>query len=183
MKGREMQRHVGAEPIHYPGALRFNFTGRVVLARNEQSGDLEPHVGLTLQVLKRLEDGSELAGAEILVKSVGEAFEVDIGGIHVPKKFGPWFGRNITRADSYCLDTPPTTGLRHIDRIFKKDHRVVVSKSDRSAATSHRGLCNHLGRGHILNAIKIPSLRDVPVLILKCCCSDVTGIDVASVRQ
>jgi GAF domain-containing protein len=24
MKGREMQRHVGAEPIHYPGARRFN---------------------------------------------------------------------------------------------------------------------------------------------------------------
>src|SRR5215813_7266086 len=117
-----------------------------------------------LQVLKRLEDGSELAGAEILVKSVGEAFEVDIGCVHVPKKFGPWFGRNIAGTDSYCLDTPPTTGLRHIDRIFKKDHRVVVSKSDRSAATSHRGLCNHLRRGHILNAIKIPSLRDVPVL-------------------
>ena len=66
MKRREVERHVGAEPIHYPGALRFNFTGRVVLARNEQSGNLEPHVGLMLQVLERLQDGSELARAEIL---------------------------------------------------------------------------------------------------------------------
>jgi len=114
MKGREMQRRVGAEPIHYPGALRFNFTGRVVLAGNEQGSNLEPNLGLMLQVLKRLEDGSELARAEILVKSVGEAFEVDIGGVHVPKKFDPWFGRNITRADSYRLDTPLATSLRHI---------------------------------------------------------------------
>jgi hypothetical protein len=36
--------------------------------------------------------------------------------------------------------------------------------AQRSAATSHRGLCNHLRRGHILNTIKIPSLRDIPVL-------------------
>src|SRR5262252_7730680 len=89
MKGREMQRHVGAEPIHYPRTLRFNFTGRVVLARNEQGGNLEPNTSLMLQVLKRLEDGSELAGAEILVKSVGEAFEVDIGCVHVAKEFNP----------------------------------------------------------------------------------------------
>ena len=25
MEGREVQRHVGAEAIHHPGALRFNF--------------------------------------------------------------------------------------------------------------------------------------------------------------
>src|SRR6516165_5571442 len=117
-----------------------------------------------LQVLKRLEDGSELAGAEILVKSVGEAFEIDVGCVHVPKKFGPWFGRNITRADSYRPNPPLAAGLRYIDRIFKKDHRVVVSKSDRSAATSQCRVSNHLRRGQILNAIKIPSFRDVPVL-------------------
>src|SRR5262245_35231305 len=117
-----------------------------------------------LQVLKRLEDGSELARAEILVKSVGKAFEVDIGGVHVAKKFGPWLRRNIACAHCHRLNPPLATGLRHIDRIFKKDHRIIVSESDGSAATSQCRVSNHPRRGHILNAIKIPSFRDVPVL-------------------
>src|SRR6478672_2696469 len=39
MKGREVERHVGPESIHHPGALCFNFGGRVVLPWDKQSGD------------------------------------------------------------------------------------------------------------------------------------------------
>src|SRR4029077_14677549 len=58
MKGREVERHVGPETIHHPGALCFNFGRRVVLSRNEQSGNLKPNIGLMLEVLKRLKYGS-----------------------------------------------------------------------------------------------------------------------------
>ena len=74
MEGREVQRYVGAKVIHHPNALRFNFASRVVLARNEHN--LEPNIRLVLEVLERLAHGSELAGAEILIKTLGEAFEV-----------------------------------------------------------------------------------------------------------
>ena len=35
MECGEMQRHARSEPIHYPGALRFNFITQIVLAWNE----------------------------------------------------------------------------------------------------------------------------------------------------
>src|SRR5271166_6321432 len=57
-EGSEVQRHVRAEAIHNPGALRFNFGGRVVLAGDEQCGDLEPNVRLVLEVFERLKHGS-----------------------------------------------------------------------------------------------------------------------------
>ena len=56
-----------------------------------------------LQVLERLQDGSELARAEILVKSVGKAFEVNVGCVHVAKEFNPRLRRNIARAYRYGL--------------------------------------------------------------------------------
>jgi hypothetical protein len=43
MKGREVERHVGPESIHHPGALRFNFGRRVVLSRDEQRSNLKPN--------------------------------------------------------------------------------------------------------------------------------------------
>src|SRR4029077_17094082 len=75
MEGREVQRHVGAE-IPHPSTLRFNFGGRVILPRNEQGCNLEPNLGLMLEVLEDLEYGSEFARAKIFVKTLGKAFEV-----------------------------------------------------------------------------------------------------------
>src|SRR2546430_5201973 len=63
MKGREVERHVRPESIHHPDALCFNFSRRVVLSRNEQSGDLKPNVGPMFEILKRLKNGSEPARA------------------------------------------------------------------------------------------------------------------------
>src|SRR6516162_6954868 len=63
MKGREVQRHVGAETLHHPAALRLDFRGRVVLAGNEQRRDLEPNIGLVFEVFERLEHRVKLARA------------------------------------------------------------------------------------------------------------------------
>ena len=63
MECREMQRHVGAEAIHNPGTLRFNFGRRVVLTGNEQGGDFEPNVGFVFEVFERLKYGCESARA------------------------------------------------------------------------------------------------------------------------
>src|SRR6185437_12112402 len=70
----------------------------------------------------------------------------------------------IARTYGDGLDAMLAAGLCHIDRIFEKNDRIVVSKSDRPAATSHSRFCDLLRRSHILHAIKIPGFGDVPVL-------------------
>jgi len=66
MKGREVERHVGPESIHHPGALCFNFSRRIVLARDEQSGDLKPNVGLMLEIFEGLKYGANLPEQRVL---------------------------------------------------------------------------------------------------------------------
>src|SRR5262249_26221534 len=72
--------------------------------------------------------------------------------------------RDITRAYGNGLDSPLATGLRYINRIFEKNHGIIVSKGDRPASASHCRVCDFLRRSHILNAIKIPGFGDIPVL-------------------
>src|SRR5262249_38066154 len=115
------------------------------LAGYKQGVDLEPDSGLVLEVLKRLKNGRELARTESLVETLCEAFEVDVGGIHVPKEFGPRLRRDVACAHRHRLDPPLTAGLRHVNCIFQKDHRVVVSKCNGPATASHRRFCNSLG--------------------------------------
>src|SRR5208337_4540233 len=83
MKGREMERHVRTEILENPGAQPLDFGMRVVLAWDQERRDLEPDLGLVLQVGERIEHSAERAGAELLVEGFGEALEVDVGGIDV----------------------------------------------------------------------------------------------------
>jgi len=50
MKRREVERHVGPEPIHHLGALCFNFGRRVILARDEQRSNFKPNIRLMLKI-------------------------------------------------------------------------------------------------------------------------------------
>ena len=56
VKRREMERHVGAEPIHDPFRERGNLGRAVIVAGDQQRRDLEPDAGLPLDVLQRLKD-------------------------------------------------------------------------------------------------------------------------------
>jgi hypothetical protein len=82
----------------------------------------------------------------------------------VPEEFDPRLWRDVTRAHSNGLDSTLAAGLGHIDRIFEKNHRIVVRKGDRPASASHCRFCDLLRRGRILNPIKIPGFGDIPVL-------------------
>ena len=78
-----MHRHVGAEVLDDPGGHRVELGVGVVEARDQQGGDLEPDVGLVLEVLERVEHRAELAAADVAVEVLGEPLEVDVGGVHV----------------------------------------------------------------------------------------------------
>jgi hypothetical protein len=164
MKGGEVQRHVGAEMLHHPAALRLDFLRRVVLAGNEQGRDLEPNIGLVLEVFERLEHGAELARTQRLVEPLRESLEIDVGGVHVAEEFDARLRRDVAGAHRHRLDPARAAGLRYIHRVFQKDHGIVVGKCDRAAAASHRRLRDRLRRGEVLNAIERARFRNVPVL-------------------
>jgi hypothetical protein len=55
VEGREVPRNVGAKLLHHPAAHGLELFVRVVLVRNQQRRDLEPYVGLVLEVDERVE--------------------------------------------------------------------------------------------------------------------------------
>ena len=117
-----------------------------------------------LEVFEGLKHGSELARTEILVEAFGEAFEVNVGSVHVPKELDPRLWQNVARAHRHGLDLSLVAGLRHVDCIFEKDYRIVVGERNGPATALHCRFCDRLGRSQILHAIKIPDLGDVSVL-------------------
>src|SRR5262249_296010 len=62
------------------------------------------------------------------------------------------------------LQSTLSARLRHVDRIFKKNHGIVVSKSNRAAPAAHRRIGNGFRGSHILNPVEIAGFGDVPVL-------------------
>jgi hypothetical protein len=83
----------------------------------------------------------------------------------VPEEFDPRLRRDITCTYGDGLVLPLATGLCDIDRIFEENDRIIVSKSDRPAATLHNRFCDLLRRSRILNAIKIPGFVDAAGLL------------------
>ena len=78
VKRREMERHVGAEPIHDPFRERADLGRAVIVAGDQQRRDLEPDAGHPLNVLQRLKDRIQLSGAEGAIEAVGEGLQVDV---------------------------------------------------------------------------------------------------------
>src|SRR5262249_25410516 len=117
-----------------------------------------------LEILQRFEHSGELAGAEILIEPLAKTLEINVGGIHVPEKFCARLRRDIAGAHGDGPQSTLAARLCHVDRIFEKNHGVVVSKGNRTAAAAHSRIGNGLRGSHILNPVEIASFGDVPVL-------------------
>ena len=115
-------------------------------------------------IFERLEDRPQFGRAQRPVKILGEALEVDVRGVHRAEELLAGFRRDIAGGHRHRLETGIAAGVRDIDRIFEKDHGVVVSEGDRARAHRLRGSRNFRRRGLVLKAIELGRLRDVPVL-------------------
>src|SRR5687767_3678378 len=93
-----------------------------------------------------------------------EAFQVDVGRIHVPEELNPWLLAKIAGTYRDGLDASLAARLGHVDRIFQEDHRIIIGERDRAAAALRRRLGNRLRRSQVLQAIEHTCFRDVPVL-------------------
>ena len=150
--------------LHHPAAQSLDLVRRVVFARNEQGRNLEPDLRLVLEINECVEHAGKLAGAEIFVEMLGKPFEIDVGRVHAAEKLAPRLRADVAGTYRYGLDAAFPAGLRDVNRVFKKNNGIIVSKRDRAAASRHRGMRDRLRRGTILHAVERASLRYIPVL-------------------
>jgi hypothetical protein len=71
---------------------------------------------------------------------------------------------DISRRDSHGFDALLATGLDDVDRMFMKDHRIVVGIRDAPTALLRRGSGNGARRGFIGKRIHLAGLAHVPIL-------------------
>jgi hypothetical protein len=164
MKRREVQRHVGAELGGDPFRERVDFLLRVIVAGDQERRDLEPDVGLALQVHERLEDGPEMAPRELPIELVGERLEIDVRRVHVRVELAAGLCAHVARRHGDSANASSMTSLRYVDRVLHEDDRIVVSEGDTAAAELASGTRHSVGRCRIGQRIRIARFTDIPIL-------------------
>ena len=99
-----------------------------------------------------------------MIKRVGECLQIDVCRVHVLVKFWTCIGGNVAGGDGDSFDSPFAAGLRHVDRVFGENHRIIVSERNRSAAEPLRRERDLLGRGRVREFVPFARFGDVPVL-------------------
>ena len=111
-----------------------------------------------------LEHGVKRTGAKLFVEAFRERLEIDISGVHRGKEL--WSGKLADVAGGHRDSPQPDfpAGCRNIDRIFEKDHRIVVGERHRTGTRRTSGVGDSLRRSLLLQPIQVAGLRDIPVL-------------------
>ena len=159
-----MQRHIGPELLADPSAHGRELFVRVVVARDQQGGELQPDLGFVLEVEQGVEYGLQVRAGELEVKVFGERLQVHIGGVHLGEKFPPRQLMDVARRDRHGLKTQRVAGVGRVHGVLGKNHRVVVGKGHTLAAMIARRLGDGFRRGLVHQAVHVVRLADVPVL-------------------
>src|SRR6476620_10936193 len=99
-----------------------------------------------------------------MVELFRERLQVHVRRVHILVKLGPRIRRDIAGCYGYAADVEFVARLRDVDRIFRKNDRVVVGEGNGAAAQSARRACDSLRRRCVRQLIPTPSLADIPVL-------------------
>jgi hypothetical protein len=164
MECAEMNGNFRAEIVDNPFGHCVELIVRIVFSGDEKRRDFEPDIGLVLEIDERFENVVQFPDTKLLVKTIGERFEIDIGGIHVPEKLATWFLANIPGRYGHRLYPCGFARLRDIDGVFEKYHRIVIRERD-APASQRPGRPGDLIRGRFIGKrVYFPRLADIPVL-------------------
>ncbi len=164
MKGGEVHRDVGAEVFDDPLCHLLKFLVRVVFTGNEQRRKFEPDVRFLLEINQRIENGLQIARANLPVESLGECLEIDVGGIDDVEKFQPRFRANFAGGDRHRFHTDFVTGVCHVDGVLHKNHGVIVGERDTLAAELAGRFGDRFRWCLVGQRVDLAGFADVPVL-------------------
>jgi hypothetical protein len=116
------------------------------------------------EVFQRLEHRREVRGGELLIELLGEALEINVGGVHLGVEVGARLGVDVAGGDGDALYAEGAAGIGGVHRVLGEDHRVVVGKRDGLGALADCGAGDLLGAGLGGERVHLLRLRDVPVL-------------------
>src|SRR5262249_34914782 len=137
---------------------------RIVLTRDQQCCDLEPHTGFGFQVLERLEHRRQRSATDLVVEALGESLEINIGSVHVAIKLGTWLGTHVTGGDRYALDATLATCMRGIYRVLQEYDGIVVGECDAGPPEPLGRLGELCGARAVGEFVHLARLRHVPIL-------------------
>ena len=164
MKRREMKRNGVAEIFEHPFAEFFGFIRVVILFGYHQIGDLKPDVGFLLEPLERVQHGREMRERQLVIKTLGKRFKIDVSGVDVAINFRSRFGSDVTSGDHHTFKSSLACQARYVDDELAPNHRIVIGEGDARNFMLDRQLDDLLGtRVQALRLIEL-GLADAPVL-------------------
>jgi len=108
------------------GAFGGDLGVAVVASRNEQGGDLQPHVGLVPQVEQGVQHVVQTPDADLAVEVFGECLQVDVGGINVPIDSARGAAHMYPAVTATALISPVVARIGGHRRRTPEDRRIVV---------------------------------------------------------
>ena len=138
----KMHRHIGAKVFAHPIGHGVKFPVPVIFAGDHQIGQFKPHPGFLFQVFERFKNIVQMGRTKLVIEILGKALKVDIGRVHMAKELFARLIADIARRHRHGANARLPAGLRDINGIFKKNHRIVI------------------GKGHCRTAIVLGGLRD-----------------------
>src|SRR5665648_574207 len=142
----------------------LHLVARVVVAGDEQGGQLEPGVGVLMHPPDRVEHVAQVRAGQLPVEVLGEALEVDVRGIHRREELGARLRGDVPRGDRDGVQAQLVARHGGVDRVLGEDHRVVVGERHRVATRGRGGPGDAVGCGDGGEPVPLAGLGDVPVL-------------------
>src|SRR6266480_3847749 len=99
-----------------------------------------------------------------MIEFVSERFQIDIRSVHMAIEFRACILGDVAGGHSNCLDSTLAARIGNIDRVFGKDHRIIVSKGNRSTSELFSRKRDLFRRRSICELVPLARFGDIPVL-------------------
>ena len=139
-------------------------SGESLACGNDQVRDFDPGLALVDQPAERIEHRLQPPGAIVAIELVGEALQIDVGGVHRFVERRPGGLGDIAGGDRHGLDAQGMARLGRVDGVFRPDDRIVVGKGDAAAAEPRGGGGDGLGLGLFAGRLNVAAPRHGPIL-------------------
>ena len=98
------------------------------------------------------------------IELFGEAFEVDVGGVHGRVAVGPGFGAHVSGSHGDGMDAERSAGFGRVDGIFGEHDRIVIGERRRIDAPVGRDLRDFLRTGFHAEPVETAGFGNIPIL-------------------